>query len=630
MAKSCVLVVALALVLACETSPSLETTAGTIVVTEPPKPVILTPLPPVVDLRADVNRNGVVELDAASEDQGEDTFDTSHGAVFLANLDDDAMRCRSGSDSLSDADLPRCNDAEDAVLNGAADKEDLAAVKVRGWAQAPEGTTASVQLAPAGALTRVRLFVEDAAGALSVYTPGAALSLADLRRGLTLYVEGKDIIRDRREWDGSVDLTLRVVVPEQPGLDAGLQTYVVGTAEDRVRLQISPVMTFSHAEPATHVFTSAIPRDPDSSRFVTAMRGAVTASGLPATFTGIVTEDQWTQDFFETGYMAMPGPNGAQRTMTVFFRSANVEQPRSPSRPLRVAGRLVFTQFRGPDVAGIQQVDVRTAEEVQSLNSFGNYETIPPFSHLGRSYPLGRQLRGAIPTFRPDPTFTRMLDAQLVQSAVEIDTSWLLVGHVDETVSFLKVPSPRGWVLLANDARLARSMLQAQVAAGNGGVPMFVGKSWLDENNNEVPAQKTIAQVLADTDVMASSNGAAVKVDAQLAILKRETGVTDAEIIPVPFLHQDVYGGYSLAYNPGTVNMLVLDDRNVVVPDPFGPVINGRDIFKEQLETALAPYQVRVHWVDDWDLYHRLAGEVHCGSNAIRTVPQAKWWEVQP
>ncbi len=56
-------------------------------------------------------------------------------------------------------------------------------------------------------------------------------------------------------------------------------------------------------------------------------------------------------------------------------------------------------------------------------------------------------------------------------------------------------------------------------------------------------------------------------------------------------------------------------------------MIDGKDIFKTQLEDALAPYGITVHWVEDWDLYHRLSGEVHCGTNAARTIPAEKWWE---
>jgi protein-arginine deiminase len=30
--------------------------------------------------------------------------------------------------------------------------------------------------------------------------------------------------------------------------------------------------------------------------------------------------------------------------------------------------------------------------------------------------------------------------------------------------------------------------------------------------------------------------------------------------------------------------------------------------------------------VDDWNAYHLLWGEVHCGTNTVRT-PTANWWE---
>jgi protein-arginine deiminase len=184
-------------------------------------------------------------------------------------------------------------------------------------------------------------------------------------------------------------------------------------------------------------------------------------------------------------------------------------------------------------------------------------------------------------------------------------------------------------VLLVNDARLARSMLEAEVGRGNGAVPMFVGKQWVDDYGAEFPAQATISQVLANTQVMTASNEAAVEVDKHVAALKAETGLTDAEIIRVPFLH-DVYYDLSVAYQPGTVNLYVLSGSVVAVPDPHGPIIDGKDLFKTQLEAALAPHQVTVKWVENWNLYHRLGGEVHCGTNAIRQVPSQKWWEVKP
>ena len=195
------------------------------------------------------------------------------------------------------------------------------------------------------------------------------------------------------------------------------------------------------------------------------------------------------------------------------------------------------------------------------------------------------------------------------------------MGHVDETLSFVKVSSPRGWVMLANDAALAKSMLQTAQSQGYGSTPMFVGKTWSGGSS----AQTTISAVLADANVMGASNEAITEVNAQVATMKAETGITDAEIVKIPFLHWKT-SSYSVAYQPGTVNMTYVGPKTVAAPRPHGPKINGVDIFEDQMVKALAPYGISVKFVEDWDLYHRLLGEVHCGSNADRAVT-TKWWE---
>lgn len=592
-------------------------------------PVRIDPATPSVDLRADVNRNGVIDLDTADEDH-EDTWDGQHGAIFLANIDDDGMRCKATDAQgrqLTDDQLPKCNDATDEVVNGADDEADLAPLKLFAWADAPMGTTAELIADPAD---QVRVFRKTASGweAVDLTKP---LPLTDLTQGATYGLEGLDITRSST-WDGFVTLTARVTVPQQA-------YFVPGTYEDVVKLRVAPVLTFFHTLPVETAYVSNMPNDPrtptvpdpDSRLFVAGLRTQLMAARPMAEVVAPSVFDQWTQDFFETGYASMPGANGAQHVMKVYFRSANIEQVGFSSRGMREAGRIVFSLFRGKDAAGVQQIDMRSPDESQSLNSFGNFETIPPYSLGAKSWPLGRVIRGSIPGFAPDQSFTSMTESQKYQGPeVTVDTSWLLVGHVDETISFLKASSPRGWILLVNDARLARQMLQDEVTRGNGATAMFAGQKWIDDNTGrEIAADTTIARLLNNTAVMTASAEAAAKVDAQLAIVKRETGITDAEIVKVPFLHEDVQGT-SLAHQPGTVNLFVLDDHNVVVPDPHGPLINGKDLFKTHLEDALAPYGYTVRWLDDWNLYHRMAGEVHCGTNAFRSIPSTKWWEVTP
>ena len=552
----------------------------------------------VADLRADTNRDGVVSFTDPTDDAGEDVWNADHGAVFLANIDDDQEVC---SLDLDDVDLPDCNDAADEVLNGAADALDLARLKTKPWPAAPAGARGRITFTVPD---KVRLFKVNGSQ-FTVFPSGSTLSLAEIRNGVELAIEGRDIVRNPNVWNGFVDLTLTVTAEGK-----------VGT--DKVRMRVSPVMTYHHALTAEQTWVSKL----NASGNI-AMRNdlaeAADAAGVAPPIE-ITTSDPWTQDFFEPGFMSMPGPGGKQHVIRVNLRSANVQYS-DWRNPLRDAGRVVFA-LRGRDVAGIQEFDPQRDGDHDTLNSFGNFETVPPYSHNGQSYPLGRVIRGSVPSFAPDKAFTRMIEAQRVQPPIYVDTSWLLVAHIDETVSFVKANTPRGWVMLVNDAALARNMLVQQSNAGRGNVPMHVGKYWSDGAS----ARATIDQVLADPDVMASSAEAVHEVDAQVAKIKAETGLTDAEIIRIPFLHMSI-DGLSIAYQPGMVNGLYIADGHFVAPDPHGPVINGKDIFKASMQNALAPLGVTVHFAEDWDTYHRNMGEVHCGTNSTRRVPTAKWWE---
>jgi protein-arginine deiminase len=164
-------------------------------------------------------------------------------------------------------------------------------------------------------------------------------------------------------------------------------------------------------------------------------------------------------------------------------------------------------------------------------------------------------------------------------------------------------------------------MLQQQQSAGFGNTSMFTGLTWSDGSS----AQRTISQVLADANVMGPSAEAVTEVNNEVAIIKSATGVTDAEIVKIPYLHWKD-SGYSIAYQPGTANYAYVGPTTIAAPDPHGPVINGTDIFKKQMSDAFAPYGITVKYVEDWNLYHRLDGEVHCGSNTDRQVT-VKWWE---
>jgi protein-arginine deiminase len=562
---------------------------------------------PIVDLRADVDRDGVVEIDG-DDDEGEEGWSAARGAIFLANLDDDAGRCPREMFPVvtPDDQLAACGDAFDEVVNGDDDLLDLARLVTVPWPAAPDDVEGTIAVAPAA---RARIFRREGGGFVQL---AGALTAAELRAGVELAIEARDIVRDLAVWDGSVDVTLSV---KRAG---SARPPVV----DRVRLRVAPVLIHHHLSPAEQVFVTRIENsarpaeDAASMLFRDALRAAVTAAGVPLPLFEHPMRDRWMQDLFETGWMSMPAPGGGQHAMRVALRSADVANPDGPA-PLRVESRVVFW-LRGKDWAAVQQYERDLPKAMQTLNNLGNTETIPPHGE----YPLGRMLRGSVESFHPDRSFSRMLEAQGQQPPVYVDTSWLRVAHVDETLAFLPASTPRGWVLLVNDPTLAREMLLDARAAGHGDAKLFPGR----QSRFGAPLETTVAQVLDDVDIMTRSAEAAAEIDGQLAVVRAATGLADDEIVRVPFLHHEA-NGKSTAYQPGTVNLLALSRTRVVAPDPLGPVIDGVDLFKQQLEEELGRLGIGVSWIDDWDLYHLNLGEVHCGTNATRAIPDVKWWE---
>lgn len=571
-----------------------------------------------VRLFVDANRDG--ELTPADRAGDRSVWNHERGAVFLANIDDDSARCPKSAPS--DDEIAACNDAADDVVNGDDDALDLAPLRAE-VSGLPNDASLEIAAVGSGA-GRVRLFRKRDGAYEGATTEVLVVPVGEVGAGVDLGLEGLDVVRDAAQWDGFVDLELTAKAAGGAVL-----------ATDRARLRVSPVFLSHHLLQAERVFATKLPAaydDGSSAAFDSDLANAARSAGVAGGFTPVTADDQWNQDYFETGFATMPGPGGAQHAMRVYIRSSNYNIGSNgrvnAKYPLRPAGRTVFSVFRGKDIAGLQQYDKALSKNYDndSYDSFGNTETIPPHSFSGKTFPFGRIVRGSTATDFPEPTFAKMLESQGYQDPVYIDTSWLLVGHVDETTSFVKAPGPLGWKLLLADTTLGKKLLSDAAAAGAGATKMFVGQSWFDYNGNATPAETTIAAVLADQEVMAMSATAAVKEERQLEQLRAATGITDADVLRVPALDQPVEGK-ALAYVPGMVNGIYLADGVFGAPEPHGPLVGGVDPFKATLEATMATVGIRVIWIEDWNLYHAEAGEVHCGSNVQRAIPAIKWWE---
>lgn len=574
----------------------------------------------VADLRADVNRDGVVDLVGGTDEVDEQHWTTTLGAVVLPNLDDDLQRC-SRDESQSDRALAACNDGADQVVNGPDDVLDLAPLRTVPLAMATARASGTVALVGQGA-SMARIFVHRGTQWTRLRAADP-ISAAELRAGVQLGVEAKDVVRDRQRWRGAIKVRLSVT---QDGK----------TTTDVVVMHVAPLLTQHALQPAEQVLVTDT-GDPGQDQFRADLAEQVAAAGIAAPVVELDEEyDIWTQDYFEPAYTSMTGPDGTAHVLRILIRSAQN----------RWAGRLAFTALRGPDVGAIQ---MRGDQGWNTLDSMGNLETIPPYTHNGESYPAGRIIMGQrSDTQQPTAQLLETLRAQRMQDPLLLDTSWLYVGHVNEFVQFLPADTPRGWKIGIADPNGGLDLLRAAQAAGHGATSLF--------SLPNMPSE-TIDEALADPKLIADNALAAGVIAANLAVLVEATGVTEDEVVAIPSLFSRSWptGGatpgaatmlpdpddaapgsevgertgrvQTVAHIPGAINGVILSRTSYLAPQQWGPVIDGVDIFGSAVQTAYAQVGMAVSFVDDWYPYHLGLGEVQCATNVYRAA-DTPWWHL--
>lgn len=567
--------------------------------------------------------------------------------VFLANLDDDAGACRARSRTIAaaavdreaaaderfqaakeeleqepdkdqaeraylalrrshrvelnqaDRELAACHDAADTTVNGPADELDLTRLRIGAWPDAPADATAT--LVTTG---RVRLFVKR-----SGWQVASTVSAAELRRGAELGLEGTDVVRDRAVWDGRATVTLRVTAGGR-------------TTSSVVRLREAPVITQLNTQKLQRVLTSDA--TDDSGRQWRAATAAVLPEGVPLDRIDTGGDD-WMQDLFEPAYQVMPGPNGKPHGLRVLVPTVNDLH--------RQAARITYTRLRGPGVAVVHVpgVPAEGLDDMNTYDSMGNVETMPPTP----GHPHGTIVVGNTPS-RELLTFFR---SQGAQDVVTVDTGWLTIGHVDEFIQFL--PSARGWRAIVADPAAGLRLLDKASGAQklHGGLPT------LEWPYDERIDQRTVAEFRADEQFVDTNRTAAARIAANVA----ELGLTEDRIVRVPMLFtarsldwaiektaaEQLPAGpdrdqaladlnamrQAVAETPNVINGLVVNAGRYVAPKPYGPRVNGRDVFADATTAALTRIGHQVRFVDDLISAHVSEGEIHCSTNTFRAYP---------
>ncbi|WP_370943453.1 protein-arginine deiminase family protein [Amycolatopsis sp. cg5] len=544
-----------------------------------------------------------IAADAVEKEKAEtDAFDKRHQELLeLAKTDPERaereyaqlQKDHRVAQYAADREMAACNDAADDVVNGPQDEKDLTRLHV--WSPWGTGKVAVPE--------HVRVFVKRAQW--EVVKADTVLSEEELRRGVEVGVEGLDVIRDAKVWDGRVTVGL-----------------TVNGHTSKLDLREAPVITQNNTQRVQDVLI-ADQRETDAA-FDKAMAGAVDKP-LHRVDTG---GDDWMQDVFEPASMSVPGSS-----MRVLITSVNNSR--------RLGARTAWTEFAGPGVAAVHVEHAFTAKEHESLDSMGNLETVPPRP----GFPSGQIIVGAgDPGEGPAAEMLTFLAAQAVQQPITLDTSWLDVGHVDEFVQFVPAPGSRlGWRALVADPVRGLQLLKD---AGHGDQIMHGDLPKLEWPYDLHVDQRSIGEFLADEQFVRTNQNAASKIDANLAVLRQKTGLTDADIVRVPtlfsyksldwqFLKQDIDRmpagpekdkklaqltamTIAVAEIPNAVNGLVLDGGRYVAPKQYGPLIGGKDVFAEAVTQSLKSTGLTVRYVDDFLGAHMSGGEIHCVTNTLR------------
>jgi protein-arginine deiminase len=619
-----------------------------------------------VTILADTNRDGKVDDNDIAD---KSSWTTGKGAVFLANIGDTGGRCAkqwgpSGDISSRDESyLDKCNDAVDNIQRNPTYLAPIKTLPVTGLSASAKG---SIQVTDKVAASKVRVFAKKSNE--WVYVPADYVFTAkELASGLELGIDGRDVRRPQG-WNGNAKIQFTVT-------DGKIK------ATDAVAVRVAPVLTHHHGQLAQRIFSTGrnLGSNDVQQRYVDDLKRNVASSGIKEPIFYFDTWDIWTQDFFETGYSSMPGPNGPV-SIRIMIRSVQSS---------REAGRDAFHELRSDKVGAVQHPG-----NGDTIDSTGNLETIPPYAHNGKSYPAGRNIMGAWDGRKP--LMVEFLKAQEVQDPLILDTTWLYVGHVDEFIQFLPAQNKLGWIIMVADPIQGLDLMNKAAKDGHGKVKAVSRSLKPDEAKRGdlcLPRQ-TIEEVLKFDRLDEINKKAAQRIEANLDILKSETGITDEDIHRLPSLfyfgeatswlcpeqnlsgateeetspapqkassstgisfkkpkqgsdpkstnggpvfkaksiveaatpknslhrRKDDMASKATALYPSSVNGLVTTDSKVLVPNPWGPVIGSKDIFATAVTQIYASAGYNVTFQDDWFSHFRGQGDIHCGSNSWRAI----------
>lgn len=500
--------------------------------------------------------------------------------VLIPNLDDD------NGDGIPDVSAP-------PLAVGADD--DMLQVQVFPDAKLPRGATARAEIAePWARFARVFVRTDSSEGPRFVQMPVEIDRSEARKKGVVIGIEAADFpAQDRPS-------TIEAIVTFETADGRPVR-------ERKILCAVAPFLLSSCVDPADEV---QVVKTKATEEFVRNLRPLVESAGARLEIVDgatIPAHDIWIQDAVEIGYAT-----DGERVMHIALHGNRG----------RELDAIVAKQKLGRGFAVIEKGDFR-GRQAEWIDWYGNLEVSPPVTANGREFKNGRFYAGTQTERAMHPEVIRFLEAQGAQGPVLwLDTSWLVIGHVDETVSW--VPSKVGapFRMMIPSPRLAVEILKQAERDAPGGILNRGTK-----RNGDKPGEfeRPVAAALKDKSLMAAQEFVQEKIDAVRRTLQEGLGVADADIIEIPVLFNSDSRWFPGRYFSETVNMVngLLLGTDYIVPDPRGPLVDGKDVLLQAVKDRLEPLGCRVVPLDCFDPYHRGGGEIHCGTNATRRRPKS-------
>ena len=400
---------------------------------------------------------------------------------------------------------------------------------------------------------------------------------------IVLGVESKQFAD--RNWNGLINL-------KATAINNGTEI-----ASNTIQMGVTPWIIPSHTAPVTEVQVSD--RGSANSEFISQLKKAVEPTGAQVKV--IQGDRAWMQDNQKNGYVQFP-EKLKLRNFNVAVKSNSNSTENNPPKSNSDRDLNVFKigKPRNEESAN------------QWADGYGNLQVTPPIP----AYPMGRVYYGNPGNASFNPEVLDFIQAQRIQGQpVDIDTSWLLTRQVDEIINFIPSTTPGKYIMAIASPEAGVQLLEELAGRGYGDVRINRGLS------NEI----TVSAAMKNQALIQHNlNLQKQKLNPIIEKLKREFSLTDDQIIQVPAMFG--YSGY--AWWPNMVNSVPVNGK-LLVSNPRGAMIDGKDYTQERLRQLLLPFGVNISFLDD-RYYQELRGNVQSATNTVRKPEERPFWQSLP